>query len=50
MIEKFRPIVMYNTYIIIISSQAHGHGIGQEDIHLRLYHHKGSTIIIRKDI
>ena len=28
MIESFRPIVMYNIDIRIISSQAHGHGIG----------------------
>ena len=49
-IESFRLTVMYNTNIRIISSQAHGHGFGQEDIHLRLYHHKGSSIIIRKDI
>ena len=41
---------MYNTYIRIISSQAHGYGIGQEDIHLRLYNHKGLAIITRKYI
>ena len=50
MIESFKLTVMCNTDIRIISSQAHGHGIGQEDIHLRLYHHKGLAIIIRKDI
>ena len=49
-IEIFRPTFMYNTNIKIISSQAHQHRIGQEDIHLIQYHHKGSAIIIRIDI